>query len=66
MVGHSKATGETTKCTVKAVLNGLMDGSMRVTIIMTRNMDSECFRGPMDESTKAIGKTVSNMEKAFM
>ena len=57
--------GTKTKCMVRGFTLGQMDALIQVTIKTIRNKVQELIFGLITNSSKEIGKTVSNMEKEF-
>lgn len=45
---------------------GLMEENMKVTIMMTRNRDTECLHGQIKEDMMVNGLMENNMEKEFI
>ena len=62
-IENMKGIGNTIKCTDMGQYNGLMVGSTKDNMKMTRNMEKELFIGPMEENMQADGKTENSMEK---
>jgi hypothetical protein len=59
-----KASGPTTKCTVKERLYGMMAGNMRAIIRTIKNMVLEYSNGPMEENILVVGIMANSMEEA--
>ena len=49
-IENMKGIGNTIKCTDMGQYNGLMVGSTKDNMKMTRNMEKELFIGPMEEN----------------
>lgn len=59
-----KANGMITICTGKEFILGVMEGNMKVSMLVIRNMVTESITGLMDADMKACGRMGNKMVKA--
>ena len=63
MVEFTKVNGRKISSTAKVFTLGLMGENMRVTMKMTKSMDSVLILGPMENPMRVNGQTESSTEK---